>query len=360
MRWRYVAVAVAVIFIILVALFPHALYDNFLWKYIIGPVVADATGKPVQHNGVYAYEGYTPVSEAIYGILMVLFIYLTYLFFERNGIVVDLRFLLLSIPFMLYGSMARVMEDAGIFSRPLSYFFISPFIYVQIGILFVFSLLYGIRFRGKRAFMLLMLAAIALYTFLYIFLLSSPYALHPAIFAILSLIALWIYGKMEDGYLSSMFSIGFLCFSSSLLSLILFAIKGANLFPAILITPLLAALVAMLLYFLGIRFNFSLLGNRINFTLIFGHMLDAITTYFAVVNPFKWKINYGEKHPLPDFLMKSFYGVGYPVLKFLVILGVIYVVDDLKKNLKNTIKFFILFLGLSPGIRDVLRILLGV
>ncbi|HDN51261.1 MAG TPA: DUF63 family protein, partial [Thermoplasmatales archaeon] len=33
---------------------------------------------------------------------------------------------------------------------------------------------------------------------------------------------------------------------------------------------------------------------------------------------------------------------------------------DLKENLKNIIKFFVLFLGLSPGLRDLLRIMIGV
>jgi len=358
MRWRYLAAAGAIIFIILIIIFPHIFYDNFIWKYIVGPVVADATGKPVQHNGVWAYEGYTPVSEAIYGILMVLFIYLTYLFFEKKGIVVDFRFIILSLPFMLYGSTARVMEDAAIISPPLSYLFISPFIYLQIGILFIFSLLYGINFRGKKAFILLMVAAVIIYSLLYIFFLSSPYAIHPAIFALLSIAAIWIYGKSE-GKLSAMAALGFLCLSSSALSLAMFA-AGEKIFLPILMAPLLAALLALLFYTPGVKFNIEILRDKINGMLIFGHMVDGITTYFAVANPFSWEINYGEKHPLPDFLMKNFHGIGYPLLKLLVILGVIYVVNDLKENLKNTVKFFILFLGLSPGLRDVLRILLGV
>ena len=58
--------------------------------------------------------------------------------------------------------------------------------------------------------------------------------------------------------------------------------------------------------------------------------------------------------------MKNAYGIGFPAVKFLVVVGVIYAIDDLKPNLKNIIKFFVLFLGLSPGLRDVLRIFIGV
>ncbi len=359
MRWRYLALALLLIFILALIIFPHEVYDNFIWKYFVGPVVADATGKPVQHNGVWAYEGYSPVSEIIYGIFLVIFIYLTHLLFERKGIEVNLKFILFSTPFILYGSTARVMEDAAIIPKPLAYFFISPVIYIQIGTLFVFSLLYGIHFRGLKKFVILMAMANILYTIIFFLFLSSP-AIHPLIFLLLSLISIWIYKRQGNDYLSSMFSMGFLCLSSSLLSLLLFLLKNGHLFYAILLSPLLAFLVSLLMYAGGIKFNIALLKDKINSLLIFGHMLDGITTYFAIVNPFSWNITYGEKHPLPDFLMKNFYGIGYPILKLLVILGVIYVVDDLKENLKNTIKFFILFLGLSPGMRDLLRILLGV
>ena len=361
MRWRYVAlvVAVAVFFIILLAIFPHEIYDNFLWKYFIGPVVADARGHPVEHNGVWAHEGYSMISEIVYGIFMVIFIYLIYLFFERFGVVVNLKFMFSSMPFIIYGSVGRVLEDAGAFEKPLSYLFISPLIYIQVGILFVISILCGIYLKEKKKIAYLFLGINVFYILFYLISFPSSSTLHPLFFVIFSLLSLWIYISSDMDYNSSLLSFGSLALLSSL-CLLLLSIGDRHPNFIILISPLIALAVATATFSSGKFLNIKILKEKVNLLLIFGHMLDGITTYFAVINPFGWKISYGEKHPLPDFLMKNFYGIGYPLLKFLVIIGVIYAVDDLKENLKNTIKFFILFLGLSPGMRDLLRILIGV
>jgi len=85
------------------------------------------------------------------------------------------------------------------------------------------------------------------------------------------------------------------------------------------------------------------------------------------VNPLGMEISYGEKHPIPSFLMGHFYGLAYPLAKLAIIAGVIYAMDSyLKSELKEKpilsglIKFFILVLGLAPGLRDMLRILMGI
>ena len=363
MKWRYVVLVAAAIFLVALVLFPNIIYDRFIWKYFVGPIVADATGHPVEYHGVRAEEGYTIVSEIVYGIFLVIFIYLLYLFFEKFDIKVDFKFILASLPFILYGSVARVLEDAGTFSKPLSYLFISPLIYVQIGILFTISLFYGIRFHDRKTFVYSLILKNIIYIAVYYLILIRycTYTLHPVFFAFLSIITLAIYDKFQEkNYIASLFSFGFLLLASSLLILSRFSFNEANGEPRILIAPLAAFLITLLIYMVSKHASYPLFYDRLNALLIFSHMLDGMTTYFAVVDPLHLGIEYGEKHPLPDYLMKSFYGIGYPLLKLFVILGIIYVIDDLKPRLKNTIKFFILFLGLSPGLRDLLRILIGV
>lgn len=363
MKLRYVAISVAIIFIISLVFFPEIVYDRFIWKYFVGPVVADAVGHKVSYHGIEAKEGYSIVSEIFYGLILILFLYLLYLFFERYGVKVNLKFILSSLPFILYGSISRVLEDAGIFEKPLSYLFISPVIYVQIGILFFISIIYGIHFKGNKKFLYGIITKNIIYILLYIFLLSaySKYTLNPLIFGVFSIVSFGIYYKCDEkDYNAVLLSFGFLAFISSLYLLIYFAIKEGYIDSRILISPFTALLITLSIYFVSKNFDFELLKNKINNLLIFGHMLDAVTTYFAVVDPLKFGIEYGEKHPLPDFLMKNFHGIGYPLLKLFVVIGIIYAIDDLKLNLKNTIKFFILFLGLSPGLRDFLRILIGV
>ena len=109
------------------------------------------------------------------------------------------------------------------------------------------------------------------------------------------------------------------------------------------------------------------LVSGINLSLVFGHMIDAWTSYLAVVDPLGMGISYGEKHPIPLFLMEIGNGIAYPVAKLLVVIAIIfgtdvYLKEDLadRSTLTNLAKFFVLVLGLSPGLRDVLRIIMGI
>jgi uncharacterized membrane protein len=90
-------------------------------------------------------------------------------------------------------------------------------------------------------------------------------------------------------------------------------------------------------------------------------MIDGWTSYIAVS-----MLGYGEKHPLPRLIMESC-GIGYPILKLGMILAIIYLLDvvfreELKDKplLTNLIKIFIFALGFSPGVRDLLRVVMGV
>ncbi|RLF31572.1 MAG: hypothetical protein DRM98_05395, partial [Thermoplasmata archaeon] len=58
-----------------VFLFPRIFYDQWIWKYYWGPVVADSMGETATFNGVEAREGYTIVSEITYGILVIIALY---------------------------------------------------------------------------------------------------------------------------------------------------------------------------------------------------------------------------------------------------------------------------------------------
>ena len=96
-------------------------------------------------------------------------------------------------------------------------------------------------------------------------------------------------------------------------------------------------------------------------------MLDGWTSYIAVKDPFNLGLVYDEKHPLPLFIMDSLHGVIYPLVKLVMVLLIIYLIDtpfqdELKKypNLGNLLKISILILGFSPGLRDLLRVIMGI
>jgi uncharacterized membrane protein len=46
--------------------FPTLVYDRFSWQYLWGPVVADAAGRPVAHDGIRAVTGYNAVKTVTY------------------------------------------------------------------------------------------------------------------------------------------------------------------------------------------------------------------------------------------------------------------------------------------------------
>jgi uncharacterized membrane protein len=98
--------------------------------------------------------------------------------------------------------------------------------------------------------------------------------------------------------------------------------------------------------------------------LFFAHFLDASATYFGIEY-----LAYSEKHVLPTYLIgiTGSAVIMFP-LKFLIVATIIYLLDIRYKkefekgqeNLVGLIKIAVLILGISPGIRDTIRIMMGV
>ena len=77
-------------------------------------------------------------------------------------------------------------------------------------------------------------------------------------------------------------------------------------------------------------------------------------------------LSYAEKHPASNVLLEI-WGPLFPIVKFVLIIVVVYVFDVLYKDelkdhmtLVNLLKIGILILGFSPGLRDLLRVTMGV
>jgi uncharacterized membrane protein len=90
--------------------------------------------------------------------------------------------------------------------------------------------------------------------------------------------------------------------------------------------------------------------------------MDASSTYVGVD-----KLGYYEKHVLPSYLIKltGTALVMYP-LKLIIFIGVLYLLDtqfeddERSRNMKMLIKMVILVLGLSPAVRNTIRMTLGI
>ncbi len=377
--WVVAVLAACLAFAVGLLVAPGIFYDHFIWKYFWGPIAADAAGHTLSYHGVRAAEGYSLVSEFVYGALLILLVYLMYRFFEFFDIKVDVPFFVASLPFIILGSTLRVLEDSELYEKPLSYFFISPVIYIQVGIYFFTAIMLGIYIerssRKVRTFTTAILFIDAAYVVLYlIFAGKCNHPVNPMIVILFSAVSLALFVLLKKKNLAtSMFSLG-LVFLLPPLYLVAVWIYGDrwgafnHVNPVIIPLVLLIATSITFLVFVFARVSGSrVYSSGVNLSLIFAHMIDGWTSYFAVVNPLGMDINYGEKHPLSLFLMNHFYGLAYPLAKLAIIVGVIYAMDVYLKDelgekplLAGLIKFFILILGLAPGLRDMLRIVMGI
>ncbi|MEA2055405.1 MAG: DUF63 family protein, partial [Candidatus Thermoplasmatota archaeon] len=130
-------------------LFPSIFYDNFIWKYYWGPTVADVQGGTAVFNGVSAGEGYTIVSEITYGLILIFALYYIYRLLKKLDITIDWHFALALMPYIVFGSVSRVLEDSYYFAEPYVYYFISPFIYAVIAVHTIFFLVVGWYLKNK-------------------------------------------------------------------------------------------------------------------------------------------------------------------------------------------------------------------
>jgi len=317
-----------------VILFPSIFYDNWIWKYYWGPVVADAgVSNTAVHNGVVAKEGYTLVSELTYGVMVIVALYGIFRLLKKLKIRVDWSFALALLPYILFGSVSRVLEDTGYFKPPLVYLFISPLIYMLIALIAVFFLLLG-YFLEKRYDPSFLSVNRVLFIGGLVFLLPS-----------LFLVGSWIFGYRWG------------------------ETSGIN-FNVFLIVIFIISLAVLVVYFVSGFFkdkkDLLVYQNPLNLAMIFGHLMDGVTSYISIKDPFSMGLFYSEKHPASNFLLEI-WGPLFPIVKFLLIIFVIYVFDILYKDelknhmtLVNILKIGILILGFSPGLRDLLRVVMGV
>ena len=298
-----------------------------------GPVVADSQGGTAVFNGIEAQEGYTIISEITYGIIVIIALYLIYKLLKKLEIKVDWRFALALMPYIIFGPVGRVLEDSGYFEPPIVYWFISPLIYLQIAAYAIFFLLLG-HYIEKNYKSLNLSVNKVLFLGGLIFLIPS-----------FTLIISWILGNRWNGASGVRFDVFLIAIS---------------------LTLLIVFLVYLFAHLLKDKKDIDAYKNPLNLTMLAGHLVDGITSYISIKDPFSMGLQYTEKHPASNFLLEI-WGPLFPIVKFLLIIVVIYVFDILYKDelkeyvtLVNLLKIGILILGFSPGVRDLLRVTMGV
>jgi len=276
---------------------------NLWWNVVVGPIIADAYGV---HFGNVT-EGYTLWSSLFYTGTLCIMLGWILVFLKRVEWPVDRKFILSLLPYIVLGSVMRVMEDAGTVRPPLSILVISPVIYFVLTamVVAVIVALTKLKWRRNRQLMFLgIIGAIVLYW------------------------ALW-----------------------ALLGGQTWACENCNL-----VLGACSIVVAISIMFLHFTKKFV---NAEHFMTATAHMLDATATFIGVQY-----LGYYEKHPLPSMLIERMSAwVMFP-LKVGMLGFVFFSLEHIREETDNDLYYIlwlaVIVLGLAPGVRDILRMCLGV
>ncbi|MFH1221952.1 MAG: DUF63 family protein [Candidatus Micrarchaeota archaeon] len=276
--------------------------ENFIYDYFINPI--------------WSHSGYNVVNTFTYALIAIAAVYAIYYLFKKANIVVDRQFILSTLPFILLGSTARVVTDAidtGVF-KPVTpihtlilqshfydygYLTVTPGIYVVVGLLFLATVFIMNKLgRGKDVW------KVGALLWLPNFLLLLPFMQY------------WIYAVPVV-----------------IMALIPFAIA---------------------------RWYFK---DDIMSAIVFAHALDGAATFVAIdVFSKATGIIYSEQHVFSGFL--GIAGGSFLVfyfVKVIVAFAAVYLIktEQLEQGEKDYIALVLIIMGLAPGIRDILRMIIG-
>ncbi|MGB8219651.1 MAG: DUF63 family protein [Methanoregula sp.] len=286
--------------------------SDFIYKYYIDPV---KYGEP-----------YNIVETLTYAIILIIGVYLLYRWFSNStwlsehGIKLDSGFILATIPYVVLGGVLRVIQDAGMVTGDWQYLIVTPPIYF---VLFFFVL--GMIFLGG---VLKKNGLIKNFLTFYAFIGCI------AVFVISLILLSWgmVHGHVDLFILS--------------------------------VIPLMA-ITSTVLVWACMRYilKWEYVSDPLFLVLIFGQMLDASATSYGLT--FHPAVHYIEQHVVGSNLieMTGTAFIMYP-LKLVVLFPAIYIMQLYRKEANPTFWHLVLLamivVGLAPGVRDMIRMVLYV
>jgi uncharacterized membrane protein len=270
-------------------------------------------------NGIIYDTSYNIVDTLTYAILLGISLFWVLKLLGKLKVQIDAKFLISITPYVIAGSSLRVLEDSKFFTPPLQYLFVTPLIYFFMFAVTISMLVIAMYLERK--------------------------------------------GKIRDYH--KFFGYAGAAWAFFNIAMLIVYDGVVNPVPAAAILFLGIATTGIV-YFVSRKLNFTLLTDKVNISILFTHLLDASSTFIGI----DW-LNYYEKHVVPTFfidLAGKFTShpalVMYP-LKLIVFIPVLYVLDndfkaEKEKKFIGLLKLTILVLGLSPAVRNTLRIMMGV
>lgn len=280
---------------------------EFLWKYIAGPIMADAqNAETAVWNGVTAHTGYNVFNTLAWGIIAVTAILLIRKEFKEREIQLTTETAVSAIPFILLGGILRFLEDAAVLpfiARPLV---ITPVIYLLIAALFLGSI---------------------------------P-------------LASWMASRSSCTRDDLLKNIGFVFLAPFLAATVYMMVRGADL--VLLTLPLLLALGLTTVYYAATRRN--------NYSRP-EYLLVAFSQFFGgAVSMISLSQGYTQKQLLTQASTAVFGEPGIIVLKAGIVGLAVYMLEhDIEEEQMKAIALIVLYaIGLATGLRVLLRLGLGI
>ncbi len=272
--------------------------QNFFQEYFINPILY-----PTQ------YAPYNVYNTAAYALIALAAVWLIYQGIRKAGFKNDSRFQGAILPFIVFGGLFRVFEDADLTPRVVTiagielYPFVTPQIYIVI---------------------FLALAAIAL--------------------------TAWVLTKNREKSLEWVGKTGWLMSALAALGLMT-RIQH----PLWAILPLALAAAGWFIYE-KIREHRQLEKNPFLSPMVFGQVLDGAATFVGIQFA-----GYAEQHVVGNILLD----IGGPILFFAIKIAFAFAAAEMLRQEKdedarNFVALLITLFGLAPGLRDLTRAALGV
>ncbi len=279
-------------------------FHGFLSEYFISPIIS--------------HSGYNPVNTIVYAMIaVVICFFVIYPYLDKKKIKFDYNFALSVIPYVVLGSTLRIFEESHstvhLIERSanpleLGFYFLSPGIYIMIGIATVASLLISIKIAKKRKI--------------------NPLKVFRNIGIILaSPVVIWH----------------------------LFHLTHPEAFIGIAVT---ASPSTALAYHIFKKKKKKLFRDRLNVMALFGQALDGSATSIIL----QFYPVYKEQHFVSNAIIQAFGPFAFLITKIAVCIMILYLIDmttrskEVTKNFAGFVKILIIILGIATGTRDMFSV----
>ncbi|KAF5035495.1 hypothetical protein DSECCO2_585000 [anaerobic digester metagenome] len=275
---------------------------EFVYKYYIDPITTGGA--------------YTLVDTLTYALILIIAVFLIHRWMQRSGLLFGRELLFATLPWIVLGGLLRVLEDTGLIAAPWRYLLITPLIFFVLFFYAVLTLYLCHRILGQRG--------------------TQVYGAVGIASSLVTFVVLIWYGLTSNHLAIDV--------------------------PAVILA--IAALTSLALWALlryGLKWEF--MDDRIYQVLVAGHLLDASATSYGIdLHP----LGYVEQHVVGSALIAAT-GTGFAMfpLKLMVLIPGIYVLELYRRegtasSFWHLIVLAMIVVGLAPGVRDMIRMMLYV